>query len=222
MIGKPIDTLLKADIDALVANEVREGRTLDYKAELSLDNPDQKQEFLKDVSAFANASGGDLIYGVRESRVDGVPTGIPEEARGFRPSVATFDAETGRIMSVIKDCLQPRLVGVQAKWVDGYPDGAVLVLRVPRSWNAPHMVTLKGNSRFAVSAAKPADSSDQNIQSCISRSRCTQSRRGGERGLDLAAAGGHATARRQLPPGPEPADPTTVIDATSRLRPPGV
>ena len=66
MIDKAIDKIEPADLERLVQNGVAEGRTLEYKEELPGGTDDDRREFLGDVSAFANASGGDLIYGAEE------------------------------------------------------------------------------------------------------------------------------------------------------------
>ena len=78
MIPKRFEDITKADIDALVANAVAEGRTIEYKRELPGNSDEDKREFLADVSSFANGAGGDIIYGVEEDK--GVPTaasGLP-------------------------------------------------------------------------------------------------------------------------------------------------
>ena len=41
-----------------------EGRTLDYKRTLPGSTDEEKREFLADVSSFANAAGGDIVYGI--------------------------------------------------------------------------------------------------------------------------------------------------------------
>jgi len=55
-------------LEGLVADKIEEGPTLDYKAAAALDRNDQgkKVEVTKDVSVFANAAGGTIIYGIRE------------------------------------------------------------------------------------------------------------------------------------------------------------
>ena len=65
MFQKPLDKITKADIEELKANEVREGISIEYKSSLPGKGDEAKKEFLADVSAFANASGGDLIEAVR-------------------------------------------------------------------------------------------------------------------------------------------------------------
>jgi len=140
MVGKTFDEIAREDLEALVANERREGRVLDYKRDLPGDHADDKKEFLADVSSFANASGGDLIFGVSE---DG---GIPTEANGV--AMDDVDKEIQRLDNVIRDGLEPRVPGVTIKPVDGFPNGPVLVMRVPKSWAAPHMVTFRDWCRF--------------------------------------------------------------------------
>lgn len=140
MIPKRFDDITKADIDALVANSVPEGRTLDYKRTLPGGKDDEKREFLADVSSFANAAGGDIIFGVEEDQ------GVPTMASGL--SSIDSDAENLRLDSSIRSGIEPQVPAVQIKAVDGFAAGPVMVLRVPKSWSSPHMVTFKGSSRF--------------------------------------------------------------------------
>ncbi len=101
---------------------------------------DAKREFLADVSSFANAAGGDIIYGVKED--EGIPTSI----NGL-PAIDP-DAEILRLDNSIRDGIEPRVPGVQIKAVDGFADGPVIILRVPKSWCSPHLVKFKNWSRF--------------------------------------------------------------------------
>jgi len=147
MINKPFDLVEKADIDALVTNEVREGRALDYKEKLPGNSDSEKSEFLADVSSFANASGGYILYGVREKRdTEGKPTSIPESADGLEG--ANADSEILRLESSIRTGIDPRVPGVRSKAIEGFPKGPVLIMWVPKSWSSPHMVTFKNHSRF--------------------------------------------------------------------------
>ena len=57
----------REQLDKMIADGVEEGLSLDYKRADSLAKTDgKKSEVTKDVSSFANASGGVLIYGVAE------------------------------------------------------------------------------------------------------------------------------------------------------------
>jgi hypothetical protein len=144
---KPIEQIAKDDIEELVTNEVRESRMLDYKEALPGGQDNDRKEFLRDVISFANAGGGDLIFGVREQRDgEGKPTGIPDSAPGLARINA--DAEIRRLDDVVKNGVAPRIAGLRIVGVEGFADGPVLIVRIPRSWAAPHMLTLKTTSPF--------------------------------------------------------------------------
>ncbi len=140
MIPKPIDQIEKSDIEALIDNEVREGRRIEYKRELPGTTDKDKREFLADISSFANASGGDLIIGVDEAE------GLPTEAKGL--AIADVDAECQRIENMVRDGIEARVPGFRIQVVEGFQDGPVLVLRLPKSWAGPHIVTFKNWSKF--------------------------------------------------------------------------
>jgi predicted HTH transcriptional regulator len=67
------------DFQNLVVNQVREGKTIDYKRDLIGNNDASKKEFLADVSSFANTIGGDLIIGIEEA------AGVPAAINGVSP-----------------------------------------------------------------------------------------------------------------------------------------
>src|SRR5215472_5494980 len=71
------------DILDLIKNEVHEDLNLEYKQCGSLSRADEKKkiEISKDVSSFANANGGTIVYGVIEKDKH-IPTAIDE---GYDP-----------------------------------------------------------------------------------------------------------------------------------------
>src|SRR5262249_50125683 len=93
----PLTQIHASTIDTLRIDGVREGRQLEYKESLpKTDDPDDKREFLSDVTSFANAAGGDLIFGARERRdAEGKPTGEIEAVPGLQDF--NFDAERLRL-----------------------------------------------------------------------------------------------------------------------------
>lgn len=142
MIPAPIDDIRWSHIADLIDGGASESGYLEFKRELPGGTDGAKREFLKDVSAFANASGGDIIYGIEEK--DGVASKIVSS------NVSDRDAEELRLGAIVRDNLAPRLAGFTLKWVEpNPPDGAVVLLaRVHRSGVAPHMVTFKEWSKF--------------------------------------------------------------------------
>jgi hypothetical protein len=147
MLHKPLKEIAIADIRALQSNGVAESRTLEYKAPpLPSAKDEDKKEFLADVCALANTSGGDLIFGVEA--VDGLPTGIP----GF--AGVNEDQEILRLESLIRDAIDPRISGVDIRSVPGGDHGPIIVIRVPQSWVRPHMVSFKNASKFFARNAK--------------------------------------------------------------------
>lgn len=140
MIPKPLDTITRADLEALVTNQVAERRTLEFKRELPGDAEKQRKDFLADVSSFANAQGGDLIYGIEENR--GVAASIP----GLL--VDNPDKEMLRWEDVLLAGLEPRLPGLRLNWIDIGEGCGVMLIRVPASSIAPHRVIFKQSNRF--------------------------------------------------------------------------
>jgi hypothetical protein len=146
MDWKRIEDLTAADIVSLVADGVSESRTLDFKAKLPDRSDGGKKEFLADVSSFANASGGHILYGVAEALDrEGRKTAIAGSARGI---AVNGDEQVQWMENLVRTGIAPRLPRVQFRSVPGFSDGDVMVAQIRRSWVGPHMVTLQGTSRF--------------------------------------------------------------------------
>lgn len=141
MINKNIDNIQVIDFENLITNQVPEGKTLEYKSILKLDKDADKKEFLYDVSSFANASGGDIVFGIEEGKEKGLPISVG----GIEGNI---DEHCRKIESLIRDCLSPRILNLQLKSVLLNNGKSVLVIRVPKSINAPHQVTFQGVDRF--------------------------------------------------------------------------
>jgi hypothetical protein len=140
MIEKPLSTITAADIERLVTETTSEGRTIEFKRDLPGTKDSDRKEFLADVSSFANAVGGDIIYGVEEK------DGIAARAGGL--AVTNVDAELLRLDQMIRTGIGPRLIGCQLQAIPGLPNGPAIVLRIPRSWQGPHIVSFQQDFRF--------------------------------------------------------------------------
>ncbi|MDV3348326.1 ATP-binding protein [Leptothoe sp. LEGE 181152] len=148
MIFKNIELIESSDIQVLVDNEVPEGKQLDYKKKLPANSDGDKKEFLADIVSFANTSGGDIIYGVSETANDtNSDIEIAYQVSGL--GAINFDDEILRLDNILRDGISPRIVGIQIRGIKtNEADPKVIIIRIPKSWNSPHMVIYKSKSRF--------------------------------------------------------------------------
>lgn len=137
---KNLEEIDEEDLQSLIENRVLENKKLEYKQEIHLDTRDQKKEFLADISSFANASGGDIIYGIIENRDDGTP----ETLEGLDYN---FDQLKGKIEGLIRDGTEPR-VYVHIREIDIPNSKKALIIRIPKSWRSPHRIVFGRDYRF--------------------------------------------------------------------------
>lgn len=135
------DQISEADIDELVRDTVREGLLIEYKRDPYGNADADRRELLKDLSSFANSSGGHLVIGIEEN------AGLPIRKS---PYGGDADQELQRMENLIRAGLEPRIIGIRMKAVPIAAGGHVFVARIPKSWNPPHRVTLQGTNRFFV------------------------------------------------------------------------
>lgn len=141
LLSIPIEEIAEPHLQALVTDEVREGRHIDYKRETWGANDDAKAEFLADISSFANSDGGNIVVGIHER--DGLPLAVP----GLDASL-DLDAEILRLEQIARAGLQPRVPGLRFLPVSLTSGARALVIRVPRSYDPPHRVVFKEKNRF--------------------------------------------------------------------------
>ncbi|MGI0014366.1 MAG: AlbA family DNA-binding domain-containing protein [Nitrososphaera sp.] len=140
MISRPFDAIAFEDITALKDGLVPESRTLEYKLDLPNDADSGRIPFLAEVCAFANTSGGDIVFGIYEEG------GVPADLKGLE--VVDRDSSLLKFEQIIRTGLEPILQNVRLKFVPGQQNKSFLVVRVPRSWNGPHRVSYKDHSKF--------------------------------------------------------------------------
>ena len=135
----PIDEIEEAHLEGLVEDGIAEGRDIGYKLTLPGTTPDDKKEFLADVSSFANAGGGDMVFGVDEA------AGLPTAVEGLADDL---DDAMLRLESSIRDGVAPRIQGVRSRPVPLASGKGALVVRVPRSFARPHVVAFRNHWKF--------------------------------------------------------------------------
>lgn len=125
----------KQRLDQMIADGVEENLSLDYKRADSLAKADgKKTEVTKDVSSFANSSGGVLVYGVAEFG-DEPRKHLPERLDPIQRSEISKEW-----LDQVIQTIQPRIEGVVIHPVTiSEPDNTVCyVVEVPQSHTA-HM-----------------------------------------------------------------------------------
>lgn len=137
----PFDEITEAHLQRLVDVRASESMRLDFKQMLPLTEGrdpdlDASRRFCRDVSAFANTDGGDLVYGMREERGEAV------EVNGL--VCADQEKYKSKLEDILKDHVEPRIGRVRLRFVPLQSGRLALVLRVPRSLEAPHGVKAGG------------------------------------------------------------------------------
>jgi hypothetical protein len=118
---------------------IPEGILVDYKESLYGGSDADVKEFLKDVSSFANTAGGHLFTGVKEDE------GLPTEPS---PLAINPDEQLQRLENLVRDGIEPRIVGLRMKAIQMTDGGHVILLRVPKSFNPPHRVSARNTNRI--------------------------------------------------------------------------
>lgn len=121
----------KEHLQQLVDGGTDESLTLDYKGSSSLTrHSEDSNELCKDVSAFANSAGGQLVYGVEENKKTRKPIKVDD---GVQDIKITRDW----ITQILNSRVHPRMEGVDIAEIalDG---GLGFVITVPPTVIGPH------------------------------------------------------------------------------------
>ena len=134
-----LDEITQTDLQALINAAVPESRDIDYKEQTYGNSDKDKREFAADVSSFANTNGGHILIGIQEDH--GVACATP----GIDDNP---DHQRTRLEQIARNGIQPRINGLRIVAVPLANGRNVLVIRIQRSWTAPHRVISQGSNRF--------------------------------------------------------------------------
>ena len=139
-----LTTTTQAHLQSLVDEGVGEGAHLDFKRDFPAAWADkQRHDLASDLSAFANAGGGTLIFGVDEDEEGFAKELLPQ---AFNP-----DDDELKMRNILRDWVELRMPAILIHPVpvnvDG-KDGYVILVNVPQSWVGPHR--LVGKKEFYV------------------------------------------------------------------------
>jgi hypothetical protein len=111
------------DLNSLHTNQIQESSTLEYKASPAVANA-KVQEIAKDISAMANAEGGQFVYGMRES--NHVPAGLDDGHSSTPYNGLWFE-------QIIQQNISPRVEGLKIKQVQANDGNVYTIIDVPAS-----------------------------------------------------------------------------------------
>ena len=143
VIDKEFDDININDIEFLVDNKVAEGLLLDYKVQNYSRTNNGKKELLKDITAFANSSGGDLIIGVGDDKYN---------QASFISGIETNNIaeEVNRIEQIVYSGTEPKLNSFKVKYLKLDDGKYIIIVRVEASPLFPHMISFQKNNRFYI------------------------------------------------------------------------
>jgi hypothetical protein len=139
-----ISSMTESSLRELLALAIEEGPYLDYKQALSGEtDKEAKREFLKDVTAFANAAGGHLFLGIKEPAAGAT---ADDQLVGLEAA----DALARDLERIAASSIDPRIPGLLIAPIPLASGKSCLVVHVPPSLRRPHMVTHAGHRSFYV------------------------------------------------------------------------
>jgi len=130
--NKKLDEITEQDLQSFIDNEVSEKQTLDYKQTINdvFADRENKKEFILDIISFANSSGGNIYYGIKEDKAK------PVEICGI--DIDNEDNLKLKIHNLLKDSIEPTIHGIDIKAVPLSNSKHVLIIKIPNSWAKPH------------------------------------------------------------------------------------
>lgn len=119
------------DLQRLIDDNVEESQQLEYKAAQALQNITVGKDIAKDVSAMANASGGVIIYGIKEYNAK-EKKHLPESITPIKR--AEFSKE--RLEQIISSNISPKIEGITIHPIPINESEVVYVVEVLQSQTA--------------------------------------------------------------------------------------
>jgi len=123
----------REDLEKFIYLGVQESLHLDYKDSRALAK-EKRDEIVKDVSSFANADGGVLIYGVREN--DHLPESLDDGT-----SNDIMDREW--VDQILQTNITPPVAGIEIFQIPASHERSFFVVVIPKSFRGPHQASDK-------------------------------------------------------------------------------
>lgn len=157
LFTKPLNQLAWADVEELVQAGAMESQEIEFKGDLQVEDGSKhpwhsgarkidayaRDDLLKEIVAFANADGGNLVLGMAESK--------DHEKRATKPRPLPRCRELAdRLRQLSESWIEPVLPVIEWRGIPESEDrnDGVVIARVPGSRSAPHR--LRGTGEFYI------------------------------------------------------------------------
>lgn len=130
------NNITKADLQALIDNQVFENKELEYKDYSFLGGKlqdKQKDKLMQEVAAFANTNGGTIVIGMQEDK-----NRLPTKLTGAGIGLGDFDEWLSSFRQMVLSRIRPHLHGIECVPVEIDNDNIAIVISVSRSYARPH------------------------------------------------------------------------------------
>jgi hypothetical protein len=138
-----------AAIDEFISEHKPENLILDFKAKSDSDgnkplNTNDKSNFAKALSGFANSSGGVLVWGVGEEKVDGIRVAY------VRKPISNLTRFVQNLEALLPEAVVPSVEGVRIEpiKISDKDDKGYVVVLIPESPKPPHRAEFKLHQYF--------------------------------------------------------------------------
>jgi hypothetical protein len=139
-----VQQLDKGSLLEFLSLKMTEGSQIDYKEDLSGESKNERyKEFLKDITAFANAHGGLVFLGIKEPSDDLTP-----ETQTV--GIVNGDEKAKDLERVAATSIDPRIPGLLIKSVIIQNDRHAIIVYIPPSLIRPHMVSYQKHRYFYI------------------------------------------------------------------------
>lgn len=132
-------------IKSLINNKIEESLVLEYKSsEALINNPKNKKEITKDISAMANSEGGTIIYGIKEYTTDDMK-GLPEQIMPISPRSTPKEW-----LEQVINRIRPKIDGIyiEAVNLDDNNESVVYIIVIPKGDTAHQAIDHRYYKRY--------------------------------------------------------------------------
>ena len=147
MDSSSFESITEEMLQSLIDNKAVENLQLEFKGycfENGKVTDKQKTDILKEIAAFSNAYGGQIIIGIEEEK------GIASKLQNVGCSPEDFDGIQLAIQQAMLAKVRPRIYGITMERIEVAEDMNAIIINVPKSFNRPHAVNEGGKDSFFI------------------------------------------------------------------------